>query len=526
MKTGGRSLVVLFALGSMALAGCAGKIVVVKVPESVAEGGRLPLDGVVYALPRTVVKVAVPVDRTEWKEGLYAEYAGLFFPDVSIGKDIADASSGGRIGFSIGKPVISTFGEPDPSKLYYVNLTGGGLFVDRTATLDYTEQGTVSGTQGSADNMTTDIVLGGIGALSGFAARGIWYGGGAKGEPDLKAIPGGVPPEDNVVNGFLKVAPEVFLNYRRLDDKMRGSVRKKVKDGDPRLAGALQAYKDIRSLNTARLDLITGGGDRALAALPSLELMLKEIDAQIARRMAEFFTGRKTKETWTPVFELRPSVAGAPPVELFTLDEVAGVCLKQLLHAQDDPPDGFAPTEACRSTDAKTIRVRLALDGMENELLFKRVQSVFAEGGERSFRYLIPAPTLATLEMVDPKKGPGGSASAVKGGKAVIMVGQFGAEVSLPASSNGRSLNYALKYFEATGALKSFSLASKTAMQGAVVDSLGKSANAVLDAKKQREKEESEKADELNRLERQRKILEEKAKIQELCGNPGMNCRE
>jgi hypothetical protein len=255
--------------------------------------------------------------------------------------------------------------------------------------------------------------------------------------------------------------------------------------------------------------------------------MLKEIDALLAKKMAALFTGQKTKDTWTPVFELRPTSVTDKPVELLKLDETSGVCLKEPLHAQDDPPGGFISknTGLCTSAKAKTVRIRFALDGKEPQM-FQRILTAFKQDGERSFRYLIPAATLATLEIEDLTKEGQAVVTTAHGGKAVIMVGQFGAEISLPASSGGRSLNYALKFFEATGALKSFSLTSKTAMQGAVVNSISSSTNAILDTKNKQTQEAANKADELARLERQRKILEERAKIQELCAQPEMNCQQ
>jgi hypothetical protein len=190
--------------------------------------------------------------------------------------------------------------------------------------------------------------------------------------------------------------------------------------------------------------------------------------------------------------------------------------LKAPLANEAQPAKGFAPLSACSAKAAKTTRIHFALDGEKQ--IFQRVQEAFKETGERSFRYVIPASTVARVETIDTK-------SEVLG-QSKIMVGQFGAEVSLPASSGGRSLNYALKFFEATGALKSFSLTSKTAMQAANVNSISASTNAILDARNKQLQAAADKADELNKVERQRKILEDEAKIKELCAQLQASCKE
>jgi hypothetical protein len=527
MKARCPAMIMLLALCTMMHAGCAGKVVVTKVPESIAEGRQQSLDGVIYALPRTVVKASVPVDRTESTAGLCAKYTALFFPEAAKSDDFVKDK---KVAFKIGTPTFSTFGEPDLSKLYYVMLSDNGP-VDRTATLDYTEQGTLSGAQGGADNYMTEIILGGISAVTGIVTR-VKYGYGGTYKKDVnKSCPESITSQkekDIIVYEFFGKATgteEVFYNYCQLgraDEKesIQNDVEKEIKDKNPLspLSIALLEYKKILNLSERRQELIRQQG--VSVSLQSLELMLKEIDTLVANRM-RLFIGKKTKETWTPVFELRPITVNDPPLKLLSVHESCGIRLVQPLHAQDDPPDGFTAKDNCTSSGTKTLQARFALDG--NEQMFQRVKSVYKEDGERSFRYLIPAASLVILEVVETKDQKE-IVSAVKGGKAVIMVGQFGAEVSLPASTGGRSLNYVLKYYEATGALKSFGLTSKTAMQAAAVNSFSTSANAILDAKKKQEKDAADKADELNILERKRKILEEQTKIKDNCEKLGITC--
>src|SRR6266481_1361165 len=49
------------------------------------DGKALTLNGVSYALPRTVIQVAIPINRKEVAPGEYESFAPCFFP-----KDLAD----------------------------------------------------------------------------------------------------------------------------------------------------------------------------------------------------------------------------------------------------------------------------------------------------------------------------------------------------------------------------------------------------------------------------------------------------
>jgi len=522
--------------------GCTGKVIVTKVPAPTPGNQKEDLEGVFYALPRTVIKVAVPIERSQSIPGVYAEYTELFFPDPShkagavkdsgSGTDTAKpADKTQKQKFALGKPVFTTVGEPDLSKLYYVKFVGSGA-VDRTASIDYTEQGTVSGVQGGADNYTTDVILSAVNAAAGIASR-VAFGSATDRPkatpPKAKECPENPSDDDEAVYDFFVTdnnAKEIFYHYCELGDpasrkKIQNDVAAAKADWNSPLSKAFKAYKDIADLTSKRRDLITQTG--VGAPLPSLEVMLKEIDALLTRNMATYFTGQTKKDTWTPAFELRPLAVNDPPIALLSIDETGGVCLIQSLPPQDEATDGFLSKDGCKEATAKTVRVRFALNGTDQ--VFMRVQGAFEETGDRSFRYLIPAAAIATLEI-----GGTGSAECLKepgckrGGAAALSIGQFGAEVSLPASSGGRSVNYTLKFFEATGALKSFSLASKAAIQAATVNSLTTTANSALDAKNKQAAADAAKADQLAKLDRQAKILQDQATIEKLCVQLQVSC--
>ena len=511
------------ALLGAPLIGCAGKVIVTPVPASVAAGDKQKLDGVIFALPRTVVKVTVPVVRTAPAPGIYVKYLDLFFPDAHEKGEYVRATE--RVAFSIAKPVVGTFGEPDPTKMYYVKLTGG-LLVDRTASLDFTEQGTVSGVSAGTEDYTIELAVAALGAASGIIARRPTFGPQVKvaAAKTLARCTNQGPWEDTIVHRFFldRGTEELFVNYCHLDAKQQPNILAAVKaanDGsNDSLSTAVSAYVHIRYLVGKRWEFITQSP--VDTPLPSLSVMLSEIDAQVAREMATFFTGQRTRMTWAPIFEVRPKTVNDQPAELLRFDEASGVCSFARLHAQEDPSSVFTSPQPCNPLTATQLRVRFALDG--DSQMFQRVDSVYKLTGDRSFRYVIPAATLAIVELVGPRKSQSDTAEVTTKAVAAIVMGQFGAEVSLPASSGGRSLNYSLKFFEATGALKSFTLASKAAAQAAAVNSASSSTNAILDAKNKQAQAAKTAADTLTKLERQRQILEEEAKIKALCTQLGV----
>jgi hypothetical protein len=130
--------------------------------------------------------------------------------------------------------------------------------------------------------------------------------------------------------------------------------------------------------------------------------------------------------------------------------------------------------------------------------------SHLSQDGNRGFYYRIPGRAIAFL-----KQGP------AELGRAPLSIAQFGHVVSLPASTGGRKTKYTLELFEASGGLKNFSMGSSALIQQKNIDDLAGAATTLIEAKGERKKAKAP-ADELQQLERQRKILEEKKKIREL----------
>jgi hypothetical protein len=105
-------------------------------------------EGIFYALPRTVVKIEVRIDRIENYKGPYADYAlrllGL--------KNVVAANS---IDYKISEILITTYPEPDPGQYYFIEMDNKIPKGEKEGLFSLTEAGLFMGTLPSAVEETT-----------------------------------------------------------------------------------------------------------------------------------------------------------------------------------------------------------------------------------------------------------------------------------------------------------------------------------------------------------------------------------
>jgi hypothetical protein len=545
-RTGAAGLAALI----MVLAGCTAKIIVTKVPlPGVAAKGETPpkptakepMNGVYYALPRTVLKVELPIERTSAEAGKYVVYLPIFFPRLA---EAQSAVSSTGTSYKPGKAVILATGEPDPENVYYLKTTSRGP-IDRTGLMEYTEQGTVSGASASADNVTTDIALSVLTAVGGIASR---VAGAAT--FDSSSLKCGTGEEKKTIPCLIKDGDATIavdrdalqVNYSKLSAEQKSLVDDAAKAEKPPFLDALRAYALIYDLQNKRKNLRET--DKPLAPEP----LLKDYDADIATELAYFFVGAFKKESWTFTTELRPVELTETP-ELFRVHPSKGICFSTEIPVSDQPPSKFwleGASHRCEGEDLLLVKqdlqeqLKKETDPVKREQLDKQVKAVdekiaklkgavagakklkakyalypetgqpfqsvtagFVETGERGFRYRMPAMTKVSFNWE--KVGAGTLSTSNQ------MIAQFGAVVSLPASAGGRTTGYKLKFYEATGALKSFDVTSKAILQKAAVDTAASQALSTYDAKVKA-------GDELALRERQAKIYSACKTMNVTCG--------
>jgi hypothetical protein len=192
------------------------------------------------------------------------------------------------------------------------------------------------------------------------------------------------------------------------------------------------------------------------------------------------------------------------------MDESKGICDLADLRGATPPPANFIAGDC---TGAKPVKLALALDAGDAQLAM--IAHSYPEPKDPGLRYRIPARMKATVEW-EPRPKPAAEAR--------ILVAQYGKVMALPASVDSKTVNYSLKFYESTGALKTFKLSAKPQLSKAAIDSIGGNVNTMLDAEKKRADAERASNDPLAKRERMRKILEEEQKILKLCAELGKDC--
>lgn len=532
-------------LGSILLNGCAAKIIVTRVPIG---GADKPMEGIYYALPKTVIKVDQPIDRVSQQPGKYSVYLPVFFPKIA---SAAPAIRVAKASFKVNKATISAYGEPDPEQTFYVKLTNNGP-IDRTGLFEYTELGTVSGVSAQADNATSDIVLSVLNTAAGLGAKAL--GAGTLTDEKLdecskRKIPHMILHASSPAGTTID-QQHLLATYCGLPDKVKDTLDNAANEKKPDFNEALSAYAEIFSMQTDRATL------RKSPQSLSLDVALKDFDTAIAASLGENFIGVEKKDTWTYSTELRDFKNVENKITLLRVHETEGLCFDVDLPGGDLPPKSFWLGSVSYHCDEGTIKAALVKEqeelkkeGTPNQDAINRLEKKIeglhetlskaktleasfalnpandqqfqilakaakdAESGERGFFYRIPASVDVLLKL---------DTDTITKSKQVIA--QFGITASLPASTGGKSTAYALKFYEATGALKSFNITSKAVLGKGTADALGTDITTLVAAKQAAEQAQKTKNDELTGLDRQAKILADKKAIYDNCKALNMAC--
>jgi hypothetical protein len=128
------------------------KNVVKKIPPT--DGKLVKLDGVPYALPRTVIKVALPFKKVDKAPGEFEAYTPCFFsPEVAAGRVKKKESV-----LSLNPPTFGSRGEPDPDERYIAKIKGG-YFENKTMLLEFNGDGVITKGDASSENTAIDVAI-------------------------------------------------------------------------------------------------------------------------------------------------------------------------------------------------------------------------------------------------------------------------------------------------------------------------------------------------------------------------------
>ena len=503
---------------------------------------RLKEEGVFYALPKTVAKVQVKVEKTAKTIAPYMMFAPIFAPggqalcsDPAKCRDMKDSTE-----YVLAEGVtFNALGEPDPDHLYLVKISGGGT-LDQTMSMAWSDTGLPTSAASSVTNRTIDVAVAGVKMATNLGSKA-FLGAGTVLEINktdkcptdaVAGVDDWVIPELEKIGAADSEAVELAIaNYCDMPKETREKYQKRAQPSDPTpadqllLRRAVSAFKlRVLPYSDRRTSLLTETTGSVLDPGALIDRLDKIVDAQIKG----LFLGESEKTVWEPTFEMRQiEITPAAPFQLLQLDAANGPCPKADLTFDSKPlPAKFATkTLLCTSTHpAVTVKVALfPAAGQVFEGVKNRVAAPPADK-ERSFRYRIPAQVKATVLLNEKDHGSG-----------VFSVAQLGHVVSLPAKRASKMLSYNLGFVEATGGLKSFKLGSTGNVDAATIQSLSDAGGTVLDARKtKRDEAEADAkaaasasataADELTIITRQHTLLKLKHEICEIQKQYGLAC--
>ncbi|SDF44385.1 DUF4831 family protein [Terriglobus roseus] len=452
------------------LAGCS-KVVVQHLD---AKANAPAANGVIYALPKTVLRVQAKIDRTVAKNAPYSQYASIFAPDSKpvCPKKCADD---GTITYSVQDgSTFSSFGEPDPKQVFLVKFSGAGA-VDQSLTMAWNDSGLLSSASATVTNRTTDVIVSAIGAATTIASKSLF------GAPDPNKQGATLAPtceelstkDTTVFTDIAAAIPSISSDVQAQLVNNYCSIAKTDRDGLDltKLPAALRAYsRNVASLVQRRNNLLVNA-----AVVFDPTSLIARLDSEIATKLAPLFIGTKTTTTWNATIDTRnipdTTTDPIPPVALFEFASNGVEVLKGEIPPEGVPePDDFKKP-VTNKEDARVLQLELSYRPAKTDQLFTKV--VDDTHGDRSFRYRIPA--LVKVNLQDDK--------AKSYGGATIPIAQLGTIISLPADRHSKSLTYTLGMVEATGALKTFALSTTGGLDAGTMTSLGTATGTVLDAR-------------------------------------------
>lgn len=473
---------VFLTAASLWFSGCTAKTVVTRVTPSGPDRSN-DMNGVFYALPRTVIQVDVSVKKTVEKKGKYQKFAECFFGAKGIEAD--------KTTVSIERATFSSRGEPDPGQVFMIKVPGR-YFEDKTINLDLTSEGVMTKGEASSTNHAVEVA---VAAIKTFT-------------PIITSLATG---------GAATAAVKRDEQKGDITDRQKECLEAITpKPDDRELKEAIKTYVAIIELQARRDEFISGGQVGLGLPKETFEAMLKEIDRRI-KSLTGLFLGTTDEQTWVSTHDFTPETT----LMSRTLFEYAprgadpGVCRRFYTGLNPIDPD-FVTKYSCDSPLKVKLTVTVGRRGQSGPQFSQQVGAAnLREGGERGFYYRIPSMTTAMVEAEEYESKDSNNIRTAEKGHDNVAVAQLGMVASLPASTNGRMTKYTLSLYENSGAMKNFTLGSDALIQSSQVSDIGTAVSSVVEARNKQRAAEAAANDELKRLERRRQILEEMVKIKQ-----------
>lgn len=507
-------------IAAIALSGCAAvSQPVYKVPENnnctkegIEKKQCSKFDGVPYVLPRTKVKLTIPVVATTKTEGgivssareIYAnnntcswdkedktkshcdnnnfkqgfgenvacvKHVYTYADELGIMINLIEPDGDAEVSHKLGDISITSEAEPDPDQLYFVEVKGK-LFERRSLDITFAAGGILSEITSSKEDKTAEFAAKTFGSILGLVTKFGSY------EP--QGMPAGID--------LNKVKNDCSKNdYKNL------------------VVRALGALDYIKNFPITRNKELTGQANNAANTKENLEFRLKELDASHDAAMALFEGSEKEKTKNYEITMLpQPQSAGAKgdnEVELATFSKACGL---NRLNSQptEKVPFTNAPSYKDGCKDAPKLKAIISSPPQMKTLLSERVNnSLDSSANIRGIYYRVPEVTRISISE---NKKEGQKELLAKD----VPLAQFGKVASLPAQTGSSNVTYKVTLDPVTGMLLKVNISSEAANTGMAKDFI----DPVGDYLKARK----DSNDELTKLQREEALLKTQKSIKDL----------
>lgn len=321
------------------------------------------IQGAMYHLPLTVVKVAVPMKMKKETPGEFGDFAPCYFSAEEAHKRVTSE----KREMSISAPTFDAYGKADLSKTYVIQTTGR-YFESRTISATYNKEGVLTeGTVELKDEAlpfaikTAEVVAGlGIKALTITGGGPLGVAGGplplvpVLSEVELKAKTESLPAKYQETSCYIRGFQYSIMKIRKkvdaLQDDLKDAVaendlekkkeisqnieelQKDQKNWEKRYVAAVKTWNQLQTTPADELPYLPFNiqYDKAEAAFKKLEALkiereqfshadlqninseiyqvhLKELDDKI-KTLTESFLGKGETFDWTGNFEAQPNM--------------------------------------------------------------------------------------------------------------------------------------------------------------------------------------------------------------------------
>lgn len=420
------------------------------------------MDGVIYALPRTIIEVTIPMMR-EYTQ--LTKFGGEFCEAVNVvgSKDLKFLQAGFgidcssyvnnyeqvKVNFRTGKPEINTRVEADPNKIFVVN-TKVNLSQDLALNMELTEECLLCAGDATVTEHGYDYVVKTL-EIAASAGKILMFG-----SPRVATKESGETKTDYILE-----------RAKAINDEL-GRIRRR------------------------KLGLISNQ-NATMENMEIFKLMLNELQKEEAAQLANLL--KKQRSLWTAQLDMTPEKSFIQ-ISLFKIDKKTGIFdANKDLHV----PPAF---KAKKIDISKATEVVITLERNSNQMVDKIME--VTRKNPRGFYYRIPAYACVTVSFNDTVKA-----------KKRLQIAQLGRVVSLPPTRGTYKNNNGVTFHTETGALKKITMTSE-APPAEMISQVGTAGQSLLEARAASLQAQALADDELTKLQREYNLLLLKKQIEDL----------